>query len=129
MGWSNQFSLSVEVTRVLGPAAIDRAGNAVIHLARNLQSSGSDIVIEQELGALFSRFLIPDAFVQEFKERTLSVNSVKKISDFVPLALQAGPGPTVQRALKDPAFIPMVVHLSMFGATHDYGSVAEALSG
>ena len=128
MPWSNQFSLSLELTRVLGPSTITQASNAVMNLARSLQNTGSDVVMEQDLGEVFSRFLIEESFELEFRERTRSVASVNKISDLVPFALQAGPGPTVQRAMKEPAFMPMVIHLSMLGATHDYASVAEALS-
>ena len=77
---------------------------------------------------MFSRFLVDEAFAEEFKQCVLSTNSVKSINDRLPLALQSGPGATVRRALKDPAYMPMVVHLSMFGATHEFGPLAEFLS-
>ena len=128
MAWSSQFALTLDLNRAIGPTSIGRVGDAVIKLARKLQSSGSDIVIEQDLGNLFSRFLLDADFVEEFKERTLAVNSITNIGSRIPFALQSGPGPTIQRALREPAFLPMVIHLSMFGATHDFGSFSETLS-
>ena len=128
MGVQSQFSLSLEVTRALGPAAVAQSGDTLLKWARALQRNGSDIIIEQDLGGLFSRFQIDPDFAQEFKERTLAVNEVKTISSYFPIALQAGPGATVQRALQDRSFMPMVIHLSMFGATHELGSFAEALA-
>lgn len=128
MGLQSQFSLSLEVTKVLGPAAIAQSGNAFVKWARDIQRNGSDILIEQDLGGLFSRFHIDPGFAQEFKECALRTSDIKSIGSYLPIALQSGPGATVQRALQDPSFMPMVIHLSMFGATHEFGRFAEALS-
>lgn len=128
MGWSNQFALTLDLTKAISPTSISHAGDGIIKLARSLQSSGSDVVIEHDLGVLFSRFLLDENFVEEFKQRTLAAKSITNISSHIPFALQSGPGPTVQHALRKPAFLPMVIHLSMFGATHEYGSFSESLS-
>ena len=128
MGLQSQLSLSLEVTRALGPAALAQSGHTLVKWARAIQRNSSDILIEQDLGDLFSPFHIDPDFADEFKERTLSLNQVKTISKYFPIALQAGPGATVQRALKDPAFMPMIIHLSMFGAMHEVSSFAEAVS-
>lgn len=128
MSWQNQFSLSLELTRALGPASINHAADSIVEFARGLQRTGSDFIIEEDLAAIFARFHIQPQFLEEFKQITVADAKVSKISDFIPIALQAGPGPTVQRALRDPAFMPMIVHLSMFAATHELEPFSDALS-
>ena len=128
MSLQSEFSLSLELTRILGPATVSHAGRSLVQFARSLQRTGSDFIMEEDLATLFSRFHVDTGFVEEFKQRTLANTSISKMSDFLPVALQAGPGPSLQRAIKDPAFMPMVVHLSMFAATHELDSFSEALS-
>ena len=73
--FSNQFSLSLELTRLvpLGLAASD----AVMNLARSLRNSGSDIVIEEDLATVFGRRRISPHMTTSF--RTLVARSDSSI--------------------------------------------------
>lgn len=94
--FSNQFSLSLELTRLvpLGIAASD----AVMNLARSLRNSGSDIVIEEDLATVFGRCRISPHMTTSF--RTLVARSDSSIlSRGLGMVLEAGPGPTVSLLL------------------------------
>lgn len=68
MAFSNQFSLSLELTRLLplGPA-INLFGGAMTKLARELTAYGSDIVVEEDLAAFFGRLKTCQHFEKTFR--------------------------------------------------------------
>jgi hypothetical protein len=104
MALQNQFTLSLELTNLIpaGFAVAGKTWDAAMRLARQLQSSRSDIVIEEDLALMFGRCRIADNLARSF--RTLVTAQSK--SEPLPvleagIALISGPGPTVMRALTE----------------------------
>lgn len=118
---TSQFSLSLELSRVLPALEIASiaAGGALMKLARDLSASGSDIVIE---GASIQYLRANPA------KMLFAATKLSSLEKMLPVSLLSGPGPTVMRALKDPAYMPLVVQLSLLCALHDMESLADALS-
>ena len=124
---TTQFSLSVELMK-LSPvqSALTYTVESIISLARALKRSGSDILVEDDLGAIFGRARIAPSVEAHFKD-------IVKIASFVPLhpgseiVLDAGPGPTVLRALKDRHYLATVIQLSFLGWMHETTSLASVL--
>ena len=56
MAFPSQFSISLELTRLLPLGAVTEAnGRALIQLARDLRKFGSDIVIEEDIAEVSGR--------------------------------------------------------------------------
>lgn len=89
---TNQFSLSLELTRLV-PLGI-AAGNTVMSLARSLQKSGSDIVVEEDLATIFGRCRISHQLGNSFRTVVAKTDS-NVLCQRLGLTLEAGPGPTV----------------------------------
>jgi hypothetical protein len=127
MPLSTQFSLSLELMK-LPPvqSALAYSAESIISLARALKRSGSDILVEEDLGSIFGRAKIVHSLEKHFKD-------VVKIASFVPLhpgseiILDAGPGATVRRALKDAHYLATVIQLSFLGWMHETTSLASVL--
>jgi hypothetical protein len=130
MPLSSQLSLSIELTRLLPAAGLATiaAGGAIIKMARDLRKSGSDIVVEEDVAAIFSQVIIAADFEAAFRSAITKVANFSTLENLLPVGLQSGPGPTVQRALKHPHYMPMVIQLSLLAAAHDLESLAEGLS-
>ena len=55
MAFTNQFSLSLELTKFLpGSSLVNLAGRGLIHLMRELQNSGSDFITEGDLAEILA---------------------------------------------------------------------------
>ncbi|KAL9629102.1 MAG: hypothetical protein Q9204_005469 [Flavoplaca sp. TL-2023a] len=128
MAFANQFALTVELTRLLPPIgwAANKAGNAIMSRARELRHSGSDIVVEEDLAGVFGRCTISPALTSSFK--TIVAKSNSSIPLLEGIMLQAGPGPTVLRALQEPPYFAMVVQLSLLTWSFDSGYLATAIA-
>ena len=127
MAFSNQFSLSLELTRLVPVnLAVSKAAEALLGLARNLQNSGSDIVIEEDLANVFARCRISPSLASSFKTVVL-----KEGTQNIPLereiSLISGPGPTVGRALKETPYLATVVQLSLLLSVHEKTSLAHTI--
>jgi hypothetical protein len=127
MPFSTQFSLSLELAKLIPVrSALTYTAESVISLARELRRSGSDILVEEDLEAIFGRARIVPSVETHFKD-------VVKIASFVPLhpgseiILDAGPGATVRRALKDRYYLATVIQLSFLGWMHETTSLASVL--
>ena len=98
MPFANQFALSLEVTRLVPMRlVVSKAYETIMSLARDLQNSGSNIVIEEDLADVFGRSRISTQFERTFatvvkKDGTTLHNLCEGI------VLAGGPGPTVGRA-------------------------------
>lgn len=128
MAPSSQFSLSVELTKLLplGPLA-NIAGRGLLTLIRDLQSSGSDIVTEEGLAEVFGRNRIDAHFESSF--RTAVRHSViHQFADVAELMIEGGPGPTVRRSLQDPIYFRTIVQLSLLTWAHELGEFAKGLA-
>jgi hypothetical protein len=132
MAWNNlPVSLQVELTRFI-PAALGAAATgfrAALDLARDLKNSGSDIVVEEDLAALFGRNLIEPEIAENFSKTILPKGARYSIfSESIPIVLWNGPSATVNRALKNKEYFPMVIQISLLTAAHDVESLADGLS-
>ncbi|KAI0175891.1 hypothetical protein GGR52DRAFT_334574 [Hypoxylon sp. FL1284] len=124
----SQFSLSLELTRFAPVLAIPvQAGLSL--LARKLRNSGSDIVVEEDLARLFGRCYIAPNMSGTF--RTIVGRGTNTSSLIADLELFCGPGPTVSRALTEPAgnpYFAMIVQCSLLTAIHDTHGLAGFLT-
>lgn len=90
----SQFAIWLEVSRLLPLVFVaDKAAPAVMQLARSLQNSGSDIVIEEDLAKLFGRSRIAAQCESSFK--TVVTQSTGTSPVHGTIFLQKGPGPPV----------------------------------
>lgn len=132
MAFSNQFALSLELTRLLPPIAwaTNKAANAVMSRARELRHSGSDIVVEEDLANIFGRCRISLTLTSSFK--TVITRSTSNVPLVERITLQGGPGPTVIRAFQESPYFAMVVQLSLlvwtFNASYLATAIADSLS-
>jgi hypothetical protein len=123
-----QFSLSLELANIIPiVSAVSSSARELMTLARQLKRGGSDIIVEEDLAAIFGRGKIVRSLENHFRD-------VVKISGFRPLhstseiILDAGPGPTVQRALKYDVYLATVIQLSFLSWTHEPESLANGLT-
>ncbi|MCJ1228102.1 hypothetical protein MMC12_004763 [Toensbergia leucococca] len=126
MAFTNQFSLSLELTKLIPfGALVSTAGRGLIHLVRELQASGSDFLTEEDLAEVFGRNRIDSRFESTFRT-ALKQSVIQKISDLAELVIEAG-GPTVRRSLKEPVYLSTVIQLSLLTFTHHLTSLTGAL--
>jgi len=126
--FSTQFSVSLELAKLLpARAAVNYTAESILGFARELRRSGSDILVEEDLAAIFARGKIVPSVENHFRD-------VVKIASFAPLhagseiILDAGPGPTVRRGLKDRHYMSTVIQLSCLGFLHDSTTLAASLA-
>ena len=128
MPLQSQFSLSLELTKLLPlGSAIDAGRQAVVNLARELQKSGSDLVVEQDLAQIFGRNSITARFESSFRT-AVKESKTKQLSSYLDIVLESGAGPTVRRSLQNRFFFSMVVQLSLLSWAHELDSLARALA-
>ncbi|KAI9767177.1 MAG: hypothetical protein M1835_007074 [Candelina submexicana] len=128
MPFQNQFALSLELTKFLPLGQIVNAsGEAILNIARELRRSGSNIVVEEDLAAVFGRNRIEPHFESSFKTAVRS-SEIHPISKYLDIVLEAGAGPTVRRSLTDRARFSTIVQLSLLAYTHTIDSLANGLS-
>ena len=117
MGIDNLFSLSIELTKVVPLATLgaEKTYGAALRLARELKvpsiqvqlrlptyilkNSGSDIVVEEDLVALFGLVKIDEVLDRSFRASVNTGTDVTPLS--ASIGLMIGPGPTVNRALRN----------------------------
>ncbi|KFY23763.1 hypothetical protein V491_02416 [Pseudogymnoascus sp. VKM F-3775] len=127
MPLESQFSLSVELTKLvpLGPI-LNTAGRAVLNLARDLQKSGSDIVVEADLAEVFGRNRIEPRFESTYRT-AVKESYTQQLHSLLDIVLEAGAGPTVRRSLTNQAYFSTVVQLSLLTSMLDLSSLAAGL--
>lgn len=127
MAFSNQFALSLELTRLLPIGwATNKAADAIISCARDLRHSGSDIVVERDLANIFGRCRISSRLTSSFK--TVVTKSTANVPLLERIMVQGGPGPTVIRAFQETPYFGMVVQLSLLVWTFQANYLATALT-
>jgi hypothetical protein len=97
-----------------------------MRLARDLQNSGSDIVIEEDLADVFGRCKISGTMASSFKTVVNKSGTAHMLCEGI--ALQTGPGPTVVRALQSVPYFATVIQCSFLTGTHEKVSLAAAVS-
>ncbi|PSN67757.1 hypothetical protein BS50DRAFT_633447 [Corynespora cassiicola Philippines] len=129
MPFSSQFALSLELTRAIPAAGVAAAatGAALVKLARALRDSGSDIVIEEDLAAIFRQNRIDPKFEKTFRQAVTTETRLSTIVDSLPIVIQSGPGITVGRALSDPDYLPFVIQVSLLCAVHELETLCDGM--
>ena len=97
-----------------------------MNFGRQLKNSGSDIIIEDDLVHVFGRSKISAKLTSSFK--TLVAESSSNIPLLEGIMLQAGPGPTVGRALREPPYFSMVIQLSLLSWSYEARALSTALA-
>ena len=127
MAFSSQFTLSLELNRPVPVASImDSATQSSIKFARDLRSSGSDVVVEGDLVEIFGRCRISSELDSSF--RTIITESISNTSLWEGIMLQVGSGPTLVRAFQETPYFPMVVQLSLLSWCYESGQLATAMT-
>lgn len=128
MPLDSQFSLSLELTRLLPlGGVVNEGGRNLLNFARELQKSGSDIVVEDDLVQIFGPNRVESRFESSFRTAVRQTH-VEPLSGFLDIMLEWGAGPTVRRSLQNPRYFSTVVQLSLLASAHDLESLASALS-
>ena len=128
MPFSNQFALSLEVTRLVPMRlVVSKAYETVMSLARDLQNSGSNIVIEEDLADVFGRSRISTQFERSF------ATVIKKDGTTLHCLcegriLAGGPGSPVGRALNNTPYLSTVIQLSLLTWVAPYHFLAPGIS-
>ena len=105
------------------------AMKALVNFARDLQKSGSDIVVEEDLADIFGRGRIESALEAQFKLDVLADTTITPLHPKCDIQLYAGPGPTVTRALRsrDQRYLSTVIQLSFLAWMHDRIDLTSSL--
>jgi hypothetical protein len=127
MALNSQFSLSIELTKLLplGPL-LSSTGRGFLSLARDLQNSGSNIVVEADLANVFGRNRIEPRFESSFRT-AVKESCTQRLNGFLDIVLESGAGPTVRRSLKDQAYFSTVVQLSLLTSMLDIQTLATGI--
>ena len=127
MAFANQFSLSLELTKFLpGSSLVNLAGRGLIQLIRELQNSGSDFITEGDLAEILGRNRIGAQFASTFRT-AVNQSAIHQVADIAELVIEAGPGPTVRRSLKEPAYFSTILQLSLLTWAHSIYTLAGSL--
>jgi len=131
MPFSSQFSLSLELTNLIPiPRRItDRVSAGVSELLTAIVRSGSDPETERLTMEVFGRNTIERGMERTFREVTQFSTKRTVLQQSLDLVLDAGAGPTLQRALESPEYLATVIQLSMLSWCHHNDRLAEALAG
>ena len=121
------IQLSIELTKVLPlQKAVNSAGAMILQHARDLKKSGSDIVVEEDFANVFGRNRIDHQLEKLFRERA-SISSITSLCKDSEIILDACPGPTIKRALKEAVYCSSVIQLSLLAWFHERSSLASSL--
>ena len=128
MPFSTQFSLSLELSRVISPI-VGIASRHLLSFMRELQNSGSSIATEYTLAEVIGSNSIEAGFARNFKN-IVTPSHKHRLLDLVELVLEAGAGPTVRHSLGIDAapYFSMVVQLSLLTYAHEASSLATSLA-
>ena len=134
---TSNFQFSLELSNIFPIGSIVRhlSGSAyeqIMSFARELRKSGSDLLVEEDLAAIFGRARITREVEDVFKKDVLRDTAIVPIHEDSnsSLVLSVGSGPTVNRAItsKDRFYISTVIQLSLLGWVHGRASLASAIT-
>ena len=121
------LALSLEVAKVFPiREALSNGVGQLSKLVRALRRNGSDFLIEEDLADIFGRGKIEPSLEKDFRD-IVRAGSVQSLHADSPIALDAGPGATVRRALKDRFYMASVIQLSFLVWMHEETTLAAAL--
>ena len=126
---NTQFSIGLELTKIFPLREI--AGttfSTVMNYARELRRTGSDLVVEEDLAAIFGRGRLEASLEKKFREEVLKNVGLTPYQGAI--SLDSRPGPTLKRALKekDRYYLSAVVQLSLLGWFHKKTDLAVTLT-
>ena len=123
-----QFSLSLELASLARVLPVRSTVNSIISLARDLKRSGSDLLVEEDLVAIFGRGKIVASIENQFRH-AVSIASITPFYRGSEIVLDSGPGATIGRALREGRdYMASVIQLSFLGSMHEEASFASALT-
>ena len=120
------FQLGLEVTNILNPLGQAVSALKSLGLIESIKKSGSDAITELRLASFIGRHRIDEAIKIHFRE-AVAKSGQSTISKYIDIVLEAGAGPTVQEALKNPALLSMVIQLSALAFSHEEEPLANAI--
>lgn len=123
---NSQFQLGLELTNLLSPLTSAISAFGSLALVKAIKKAGSDALTELELASFLGRNRIDPSMQLLFRE-IVGRSEQKTLSRYLDIVLDAGAGPTVQNALKDPELLSMVIQLSLLCSTHESDTLALAI--
>ena len=125
---STQFNISLELSKILPlRSVITYTADSLVKLVRELRRSGSDFLVEEDLAAIFGRMRIEPSLEDGFR-RVVRNPSFTDLYTGSHIVLNAGPGPTLTRALRDRYYMSLVIQLSFLLWMHEETTLATALT-
>ena len=121
-----QFQLGLELTNIVNPISQAVSTLGSLALVDAIKKSGSDSITEMKMASLLGRHRIDEVIKVHFRER-VAKSDQSVISRYMDIILEAGSGPTVQEALKNPALFSMIIQLSALSFAHEDESLASAI--
>ncbi|KAF2489580.1 hypothetical protein BU16DRAFT_543979 [Lophium mytilinum] len=126
------FQVSLELAaifpiRQMVSSATTYTWSKIMSIARTLKQSGSDLLVEEELCAVFGRVWVDSKLSSKFRTMVVEHTSTNSLSHPT-LELKVGSGPTLDRAFTaTESDLATVVQLSLLGATQERSSLAGSL--
>ncbi|KAL3447848.1 hypothetical protein BJX65DRAFT_317968 [Aspergillus insuetus] len=127
------FQLSLELTNIIGPVAKSALRLASLGTLQDINRSGSDGLTELRLASLLGQNRVAEYMRENFRNIVAQSrqHSFPALLEAVgQLVLEAGAGPTVRQAITNPnpAWLSMVVQVSMLAFAHEVQSLAQAVT-
>lgn len=123
---NTQFQLGLELTNVLSPLTSAISAFGSLALVKAIKKAGSDALTELELASFLGRNRIDQSMQLHFRE-IVGRSEQTTLSRYLDIVLDAGAGPTVQNALKDPELLSMVIQISILCSAHESDTLALAI--
>jgi hypothetical protein len=128
------FQLSLELTNIIGPVAESVLRYGSLAVLQGLNRSGSDGFTELHLASTLGQHRVAEYMRENFK--TIAGQSRQHLLPGLleaakQLILEAGAGPTVRQAITNPnpAWLSMVIQVSLLAFVHETQSLAQAITG
>ncbi|KAK6822831.1 hypothetical protein PG987_014376 [Apiospora arundinis] len=124
------FQFSVELTKLVPMTLLGQGLDNVLSFARELKKSGSDLLVENDLVAIFGRGKVDERIKATFLNEIVHNVHISTLYPDSGMSLQAGPGPSVRHAIKsqDRSHLATVIQLSMLSWFHARSDLAACLS-
>lgn len=123
---NTSFQLGLELTNVLSPLTSAISAFGSLALVKAIKKAGSDALTELELASFLGRNRIDQAMQLHFRQ-IVARSEQRNLSRYLDIVLEAGAGPTVQNALKDPELLSMVIQLSVLCSAHESDTLALSI--
>ncbi|KAI9717648.1 MAG: hypothetical protein M1812_004593 [Candelaria pacifica] len=125
-----QVSLSLELAKVFPIREVLASGAEqlvnLVNLVRSLKRTGSDFLVEKDLADIFGRGKIEPSLEQHFRD-VVKIESFELLHAGSSISLDAKPGATIHRALRDRFYMSCMIQLSFLVWMHEETTLAAAL--